>query len=55
MQKIIKGLFQEFDFLYHFVSLSLCVKEGKKMLKKVLLTKQNEYIFLGIKTQLTIK
>ena len=55
MQKIIKGFFKEFDFLYHFVSLSLCVKEGKKMLKKVLLTKQNEYFCLGMKTQLKIK
>ena len=54
MQKIIKGLFQEFDFI-PFCFVEPMFKEGKKMLKKVLLTKRNEYIFLGIKTQLTIK
>ena len=36
----------------YFVKLYSCVKEGKKMLKKVLLTKWNEYDYLGIKTQL---
>ena len=39
MQKIIKGLFQEFDFLYHFVSLSLCIKEGKKNAKESFIDK----------------